>query len=80
MVSLTNTTAGVTIGTGYTGTRWQGKMSKILAYTKALTPSEVLQNYYQAPIVTDGLVFAADAGNLVSYESGSANDIFNDRI
>ena len=70
--SLTNTTAGVTIGTGYTGTRWQGKMSKILAYTKALTPSEVLQNYYQAPIVTDGLVFAADAGNLVSYESGSA--------
>ena len=69
--SLTNTTAGVTIGTGYTGTRWQGKMSKILAYTKALTPSEVLQNYYQAPIVTDGLVFAVDAGNLVSYESGS---------
>jgi hypothetical protein len=68
---LTNTTAGVTIGTGYTGTRWQGKMAKILAYTKALTQSEVLQNYYQAPIVTDGLVFAVDAGNLVSYESGS---------
>ena len=68
--SLTNTTAGVSIGTGYTGVRWQGKMSKILAYTKALTPSEVLQNYYQAPIVTDGLVFAADAGNLVSYENG----------
>ena len=68
--SLTNTTAGVTIGTGYTGNRWQGKMSKILAYTKALTPSEVLQNYHQAPIVTDGLVFAVDAGNLVSYENG----------
>ena len=68
--SLTNTTAGVSIGTGYTGVRWQGKMSKILAYTKALTPSEVLQNYYQAPIVTDGLVFAVDAGNLVSYENG----------
>tara|TARA_R110000737_G_scaffold66484_2_gene94518 strand:- start:984 stop:2615 length:1632 start_codon:yes stop_codon:yes gene_type:complete len=67
---LTNTTAGVTIGTGYTGTRWQGKMAKILAYTKALTQSEILQNYYQAPIVTDGLVFAIDAGNLVSYENG----------
>ena len=69
--SLTNTTSGVSIGTGYTGVRWQGKMSKILAYTKALTQSEVLQNYYQAPIITDGLVFAVDAGNLVSYESGS---------
>jgi hypothetical protein len=40
-------------------------------YNRALTQAEVLQNYYQAPIVTDGLVFAADAGNLVSYDSGS---------
>jgi hypothetical protein len=37
----------------------------------ALTSAEILQNYYQAPIVTDGLIFATDAGNLVSYESGS---------
>jgi len=42
-------------------------------YNRALTQAEVLQNYYQAPIVTDGLVFAIDAGNLVSYESGSTN-------
>jgi len=38
---------------------------------KAFTESEMLTNYYQAPIVTDGLVFAIDAGNLVSYENGS---------
>ena len=31
----------------------------------------VNQNYYGGPIVTDGLVLAMDAGNLVSYESGS---------
>ena len=37
---------------------------------KAFTESEMLTNYYQAPIVTDGLVFAVDAGNLVSYENG----------
>jgi hypothetical protein len=41
-------------------------------YNKPLSQQEILQNYYQAPIVTDGLVFAVDAGNLVSYESGSA--------
>ena len=39
-------------------------------YSKALTSTEVLQNYYQAPIITDGLVFAVDAGNLISYENG----------
>jgi len=37
---------------------------------KSFSQSEILQNYYQAPIVTDGLVFAIDAGNLVSYENG----------
>lgn len=40
-------------------------------YDKALSQSEILQNYHQAPIVTDGLTFAIDAGNLVSYENGS---------
>ena len=41
------------------------------AYNKTLTQAEILQNYYGGPIVTDGLVFAVDASNLVSYESGS---------
>jgi hypothetical protein len=45
--------------------------SSCRVYTKGLSDSEILQNYHQAPIVTDGLVLALDAGNLVSYESGS---------
>ena len=42
----------------------------IKIYDKAISQSEVLQNYYQAPIITDGLALAIDAGNLVSYEEG----------
>ena len=59
---------------GYAGSyyqRYNGLVSFGRIYSKALTPSEIKQNYYQAPIVTDGLVFAVDAGNLVSYESAS---------
>ena len=51
---------------------FNGSQGSAKIYNKALSESEVLQNYYQAPIVTDGLVFAVDAGNLVSYENGSA--------
>ena len=47
-----------------------GSLNSPRIYNKALSSSEILQNYYQAPIVTDGLVFAVDAGNLVSYENG----------
>jgi hypothetical protein len=42
-------------------------VSSFRVYNNALSQTEVLQNYYQAPIVTDGLVMALDAGNLVSY-------------
>jgi hypothetical protein len=48
-----------------------GSMASIKYYNKQLSQSEILQNYYGGPIVTDGLIFAVDAGNLVSYESGS---------
>ena len=44
-----------------------GDISKTLISNKALSTTEIFQNYYQAPIVTDGLVFAVDANNLVSY-------------
>ncbi len=50
---------------------WNGNISQIKYYTQALDATLNKQNYYQAPIVTDGLVFAIDAGNLVSYENGS---------
>ena len=48
-----------------------GSMASIKYYSKQLSQSEILQNYYGGPIITDGLIFALDAGNLVSYESGS---------
>lgn len=51
---------------------YEGNISNLKIYNKALLQSEMLQNYYQAPIVTNGLIFAVDAGNLVSYESGSS--------
>lgn len=60
-----------TISNGY----WEpynGSISKMQMYNRRLSQSEVLQNYYKAPIVTDGLSIALDAGNIVSYESGSA--------
>jgi hypothetical protein len=53
------------------GLRSNSNISILRLYNRALTAAEVLQNYYQAPIVTDGLVLALDAGNLVSYESGT---------
>ena len=49
----------------------QGKIYNSKVYNRELSQSEILQNYYQGPIVTNGLVMALDAGNLVSYESGS---------
>lgn len=52
---------------------FNGKMSKIRMYDRALSDSEVSQNYYGGPIVTDGLTFATDAGNLVSYQNGSTS-------
>jgi len=56
-------------------TRWNTYSTLDLAiarqYTRQLSQTEISQNYYQAPIVTDGLVLAVDAGNIVSYESGS---------
>lgn len=36
-------------------------------YKKALSESEILQNYYKSPIVTSGLVMTLDSGNVVSY-------------
>lgn len=49
------------------------RLSEARIYNKAISTSEVAQNYYGGPIVTDGLIFAVDAGNLVSYpKSGTS--------
>lgn len=55
------------------GSTWGGNLSTVQFYPRALTQTETLQNYYGGPIVTNGLVFAIDAGNLVSYpKSGTS--------
>jgi hypothetical protein len=53
------------------GQYFNGSISNARVYNRNLSQTEVLQNYYQAPIVTNGLIFAVDAGNLVSFERGS---------
>jgi hypothetical protein len=42
---LTSTTLDITIGVGYTGTPWIGRMAIIQAYNRALTAAEISQNY-----------------------------------
>ena len=69
--TLTRTVSG-NFGIGLNGWNtgdqlFRGNMANMQMYPKVLTAAEVAQNYYGGPIVTDGLVFAIDAGNLVSY-------------
>jgi hypothetical protein len=70
------------IGTGqFTGAYEyaKGKISGARIYNKVLSQSEILQNYYQGNIVTNGLVLNLDAGNLVSYDGTGTlwNDLTN---
>jgi hypothetical protein len=69
-INYSNGTHRLTVGMSPpdgTTNNYNGGIELTRVYNKALSQSEVLQNYYQAPIVTDGLVLALDAGNLVSY-------------
>lgn len=52
-------------GDGYNGV-W--RFNNVKVYNRAISPSEILQNYYKGKLVTNGLILALDAGNLVSYE------------
>tara|TARA_R110002153_G_scaffold178877_1_gene332293 strand:- start:78 stop:1658 length:1581 start_codon:yes stop_codon:yes gene_type:complete len=58
------------LSTSFYDRRFTGDLAYILCYNRKLTNDEVLHNYFQSPIITDGLVLALDAGNLVSYENG----------
>jgi hypothetical protein len=69
--SITNSSTSDTTFRIGGGSSVNASISLLRIYNRALSVQEVLQNYYQAPIVTDGLIFAVDAGNIVSYESGS---------
>jgi hypothetical protein len=50
-----------------------GDVAKIQMFNSSLTSAQSKQLYFGSPIVTDGLVFAVDANNIVSYpKSGTA--------
>ena len=46
---------------------FEGSIANVIGNSKLLSSTEILQNHYQAPIITDDLDFAVDAGNLASY-------------
>ena len=70
--NIVNNTTGFTIGATDAGVNdFQGNISKVRLYDKVLSPTEVKQNHFGGPIVTEGLIFAVDGSNLVSYASGS---------
>jgi len=60
----------VSVGASYP---FYGDISGVKFYTKALTLTEVKQNYFQSNIIQDGLVFMLDANNLVSYPKSGTN-------
>jgi hypothetical protein len=64
-----NYTERVTFGNNPSsgGGNLEGRYGNILLYNRALSVAEVLQNYYQGNIVTNGLIMNLDAGNLISY-------------
>ena len=69
LTGVTNVTPGANLGYNY---YHSGSISNVKAYDRSLTDAEIKQNYFDAPIVTDNLVFAIDASHLSSYEPGSA--------
>jgi len=82
--TTTNTQGGVVGANGnnwYLATipgGWQSQTYSAMSinsfkiYSRILTDDEVESNFFGGPILTDNLVFNADAGNLTSYESGSS--------
>jgi hypothetical protein len=56
--------------------KFKGNIQYARQYNRALSQSEVLQNYYKGKLVTNGLVLALDAGNLISY-SGNGTTWFD---
>lgn len=66
--STLNSTADLNIATRFNGSNpFNGNIAGAQLYSGSLSLSNIQQNYYGGPIVTDDLEFAIDAGNLVSY-------------
>ena len=67
-----NLTCGSSTPLGGNGIFAPINLAEAQIYNKVLSQAEILQNYYGGPIVTGSLDLVYDAGNLVSYESGSS--------
>jgi hypothetical protein len=65
-MTSTDTTSDLYLGRG--DQYGDNLISSFKKYSKQLSSTEVSQNYYGAPIVTDNLAYKWDAGNLVSYD------------
>ena len=68
---IASNTTKVYIGTDKYGSPRQGNVNNAKIYSKALTATEVSQNYYGGPIVTGSISGSYNAGNLVSYTPGT---------
>jgi len=78
--SLTQTWNGTLpngAGALYAASNPVGGVASMKIYNKALSQSEVNQNYHQSSIVTDGLIAAYDAGNLVSYDNSDSTTAYS---
>jgi hypothetical protein len=72
-LSSVSNTEELRIGEGNNGENFRGEIQSTRVYRRALSTAEIKQNYFGSPIITDGLVFAVDANNIVSYpKSGTA--------
>jgi hypothetical protein len=70
---ISGSTSGKISFTGAGVGAWGGKIFNSKFYNRALSQNEVRQIYYGGPITLSGLTWYADAGNAVSYESGSTS-------
>jgi len=70
---MARSNGGNIIGGNGSGTITNESVQIARLYNRVLTTSEILQNYYGAPIVTSGLTLAFDPSNIVSYpKSGTS--------
>ena len=66
-------TLGVDYKSGNFGDYFNGSIASAQIYNSKLTQSQILQNYYGGPIVTNGLIRALDFSNKVCFESGNSD-------
>lgn len=72
-------TSTLKIGEGYYNGNLNGQFFLLRIYDKVLTPSEILNNFYQGSVITNGVVLFLDASNTVSFwGSNTWQDLVSD--